>query len=207
MNILAKQPERSNITCIFKDAPLSLPEPGAFFAAYDAVKTKGSMFTDDSAMSVRVFELPALKLQWVFERGRVRLEDRGFRQPKESVLAAELSRVLPRLYPDRHPTAYGYNYDIIYRMDNVIPLRDIMSSFMKPESLEGVRDFGWQYSIAKEKGRRSETYFFKAVSPIEIAVHSNFHFENPIPVTADDFETEFERFYANTDKALTHMSF
>lgn len=207
MEIIAKQIQRSNIVLAFAEGSLALPEPSAVFAAYPGDAAKGSLFSDNAPGGVRVFEFPSQGLMWVFEPSRIRLEDKKFRTPDASKLAHEIVRVVRLLYPKASPIARGSNYDIIYRMASVIPTGLIMANFLRPEAVEEVRDFGWQYTLAKEKGKRLETYFFKAVSPIEWSIHANFHWNEPGLPTEESLQKEFESSYAASDKALRHMSF
>ncbi|HEY1733578.1 MAG TPA: hypothetical protein VGG23_03945, partial [Acidimicrobiales bacterium] len=193
MNIIAKQIERSNVAFVFRDGALVAPEPAKLFPLYPSKDAAGSMFSDSPSTATRVYEFPAVGLQWVFEPGRVLLEDKRHRTPDESKLAVEAVRVLRALDPGAAPAGYGFNYDMICRMDSVIPAGDIMESFLKPELVESVRHFGWQYTLEREKGRRLETYFLKAVSPIEFSVHANFHFNDPDAPKAERLEELFER--------------
>lgn len=205
MNVTAKHIKLSNIVCMFKDGDIRLPEPVDFFACYTSDENKGAMFSDNVSASARIFELPTRGVQWVFEPSRIRLEDKKFRTPAESKLAHEFLRVQSRLYPSALSISYGFNYDILYQMDGVIPVGDIMRRFLKPETVEKVRDFGWQYSLSHDKGRRIETYFFKVVSPIEYAVHANHHFNQPV-IKETGLQSAFERSYVGMDGALLHIA-
>ncbi len=208
MNIIAKQINFSNIVCMFREGSVRLPEPGVLYSGYSADEAKGSLFSDNVSMASRVFELPARGIQWVFEPSKVRLEERKHQTPDESNLAHELSRMMGKLYPDAVPTAYGFNYDVIYRLDSVVPADDIMKRFLKPETVENVRHFGWQYSVSKEKGKRFETYFFKVVSPIEIALHANIHLGREWPKREEALvQKQFEKGYAEIDEAVKQISF
>ncbi|MEK7641692.1 MAG: hypothetical protein AAB365_01735 [Patescibacteria group bacterium] len=207
MTITAKHIQRSNIIVTFPDGTLRLPEAAQIFALYTGEAAKGSVFSDTPSMATRVFEFPVPGLQWVFEPNRIRIEDKSARQPSESRLAYELHRVLAVLYPDRKPAAYGFNYDSIYRVDTVIPTGEIMKSFLKPSAVEDVADFGWQYTLSKDKGKRTETYFFKVVSPIEYSVHANFHYNETVLPKSGDLQSGFERSYADVDESLAHMKF
>lgn len=207
MNITAKQPERSNIICVFPKGSLVLPEPAKLFSVYTQGDIAGSQYSDNGVMGVRVFEFPALGLQWVFEPDRIRIEDRRHRSADESKLGQEIVRVIAALYPNAAPTAYGFNYDILYRMDNVIPLRDVMAHFVKTSTLENVQDFGWQYSLSFDKGARTEMYFFKVVTPIEFSIHANFHFNRQGLPTGEFMQTAFAKGYADADQSLKHMVF
>ncbi len=206
MNITAKHIQRSNIVVTFAPGSITLPEASQIFSLYNAEQTKGATFSDTPSMMTRVFEFPVVGLQWVFEPTKIRLEDKMNRPPRDSRLAYELRRLLATLYPDRTPQAYGFNYDMIYRIDAAIPIKEIMGAFVKSSTLEDVKEFGWQYTVVKEKGKRAETYFFKMVSPIEYGVHANFHYNESILPKADDLQAAFERKYADADESVASIS-
>jgi hypothetical protein len=207
MNIIAKQIRSSNMILAFADNSLVLPEPSLVFSAYHGDASKGSMFSDNTATGTRIFEFPTQGIMWIFEPSRIRLEDKKSRTPDVSKLGHEMARVVQILYPKAAPTARGVNYDIIYRMDSVIPTGLIMANFLKPEAIEEVKDFGWQYTLAKEKGKKTETYFFKAASPIEWAIHANFHQNEPGLPKGEVMQKEFETSYVSADRSLNHMNF
>lgn len=206
MSIIAKQIQRSNIITVYADGSIRLPEPSAVFAAYPGESGKGAVFSDNAAMATRIFEFPAVGFMWIFEPNRIRLEDKKFRTPDESKLASEFHRVFNALSFNTQPIAHGFNYDIIYRTDSVIPTGEIMQNFIRTDAIEDVRDFGWQYSLAKEKGKRLETYFFKAISPIEYSVHANFQANEPGLPKEKELQEHFKRGYSDVDNGLKHMA-
>lgn len=206
MNITAKHIQRSNIIVTFPQGAISLPEASQIFGLYSADQVKGSTFNDTPSMATRIFDFPVIGLQWIFEPMKIRLEDKLSRSPKDAKLAHEMKRLLAALYPNSSPNAYGFNYDMIYRIDTVIPIKEIMGSFLKPSSLEKVKEFGWQYTLVKDKGKRAETYFFKMVSPIEYGVHANFHFNESVLPKNDDLQALFERKYADVDESLAYIT-
>jgi hypothetical protein len=207
MNITAKHIERSNIVSVFKEGVLTLPDPSQLFAAYTTETTKGALYSDNPAMLTKIFEFPVLGLMWIFEPTKIRLEDKHHRYPEDSKLPQEFRRVLGELYKGIQPVAYGFNFDVMYRFDTVIPVQEIMKSFVKPETLEEVIDFGWQYTLTKEKGKRAETYFLKAVSPLELNVHANFQINEANLPKDNEFQKQFERSYQNIDNGVKHIAF
>jgi len=192
---------------MWKEGVRQLPEPAELFSCYTTEEGSGSMFSDNAAMATRIFELPSRGLQWVLEPVRTRLEDRRSLPPAESKLALEFTRIAEKLYPGANAVAYGFNYDIIYRMDSVVPAAEVMKSFVAPADIEDIKDFGWQYSLSKQKGKRIETYFFKAVSPIEYAVHANIHFNKLGLPKKEELQSEFEKEYAKLDEAVNRIAF
>lgn len=205
MTITAKHIQRSNIMLVYPAGTLKLPEPTEVFNLYSGKDASGSVFSDTPSLGTRIFEFPVPGFQIVFEPDRLRLEDKSSRQPKDSRLASELQRIITALYSAMRPTAFGFNYDIIYRLDAVVPVREIMSGFLKPSLLEDIKDFGWQYTLNKNKGKQSETYFFKVVSPIEYGVHANFHFNESELPKSNDLQTMFERCYTEVDESINHI--
>jgi hypothetical protein len=174
--LLSKQIQKSNIVFAFA-APIAAPDPSSVFSLFTEAERAGAGFSEDQMFRMSIFDLPALKIRIVFERQKLRIEEGGYRAPGDSRIAKEIERIIKTLLPDAPLLAYGLNYEAIYKLDSVIPTQDIMASFMDTADTEDVRDFGWHYTVALDKGKRLETYFFKAVSPMELAEHANFHFD------------------------------
>ena len=206
MNITAKQIERSNIVYLFPTGTFSPPDAVDFFRLHTESQRKGANFVDDPALRLRLFDLAALKYKWTFEPDKIRLDDQGFRQPVDSKMATEFVRVVSAV-SKRKPSAVGFNYDIIFKTDTVIPMKDIAATFIGDEEAERVRDFGWQYSVTRHKGAKAETYFFKAVSPLELAVHVNVHFQGTDIPEEKNLERLFEECYTAIDTAIERLSF
>ncbi len=206
MNIISKQIERSNIVFLFAQNTFPLPEAADFLRAHTSEQLKGSNFIDDSVMRLRLFDLPALKFKYAFEPDKVRLDEVGFRRPSESKMAREFVRVLSS-FGKRKPAAVGFNYDVIFKTDVVIPMKEIMANFLGDEEAERVHDFGWQYSVSRHKGAKTELYFFKAVSPLELAVHMNVHFQGSDVPEEKNLERLFEECYTDMDKTIERLSF
>lgn len=205
MKRVSKNIELANCIAVFGDGFI-LPEAQAFISLFTEDQLRGANFADDPVMRLKVFDLPMKKFKYIFEVNRIRLEDYGFREPADSKLAEELVRVVKSIYGNLKPVAYGFNYDAIYRFNSIVPQREITKNFIQENLQEEVRGFGWQYTLAKDKGRKLETHFFKAVSPLEIRLHSNFHFNY------DDFlnsgrQTQFEKCYTLMDQAIENLAF
>lgn len=206
MNVISKNIEMSNAVAVFGEK-FFLPEPSIFISLFSPEELKGTNFADDPVMRIKVFDLPARKFKYIFENNRFRIEEYGFRDPDESKCAEEMRRIILGIYGTMEPVAFGFNFDTIYKFDSVLPQREIMNSFIKEERQEDIKDFGWQYTVTKENGKKLETYFFKAVSPIELRVHANFHF-NALPFgTKENLQQQFEKCYTNIDLALKDLSF
>lgn len=207
MKTTAKNIERSNIIFAFAEGSLGLPDPANVFALYPGTQSRGALFSDNTALASRIFEFPEMGYQLVFEPTRIRIEDRKRRTPDESKLGQEMVRILGVLYPNAVPVAHGFNYDILYRTSTVIPVQEIMGAFLNQTTIENVKDFGWQYTVALEKGKRTQMYFFKAVSPIELSIHANFHFNQTFVPRPAVLQESFERAYGEADDSLDHMKY
>ena len=206
MNIISKQIEMSNTVAVFGDK-FFLPSPAHFMSLFDHNGLKGSNFVDDTAMRLIVFEMPALKFRYVFENKRFRIEETGFRYPEESRCVVEMHRIIESLYKNVPTLAFGFNYDVIYKFDHIIPQREIMGNFIKGDKHDYIKDFGWQFTLEKEKGKKLETYFFKAVSPIELRVHTNFHFNDKADFRSEEFQNKFEHYYKKIDEVFKDFAF
>jgi hypothetical protein len=206
MEILSKNIEMSNVITIFKDS-FFFPEAPLFMSLFNKNDLSGSHFADDPVMRVRMFEFPQTKFKYIFERNRFRIEDYGFRDPKDSQGAAEMHRIISALYPGIKPVAYGFNYDAILKLSSVIPQQEIMGHFLREESLSFLKDFGWQYTLEKEKGKKLETYFLKAVSPIELRIHANHHFNEQILPSSRKLQEDFEKCYSTIHATFKQFLF
>ena len=206
MKIIAKQIERSNIIYLFPQNTFPLPEAAEFFRLYTESELKGVNFIDDPVMRLRIFDITALKFKWMFEPDKIRFDELGFRRPADSKMAKEFVRVVKAI-TKKKPVAVGFNYDVIFKTDTVIPMKEIMENFIGGEESERVKDFGWQYSVSKHKGAKTELYFFKAVSPLELAVHVNVHFQGTDIPEEKNLERLFEECYTEIDKAIERLSF
>lgn len=207
MNITAKQIEKSNAVIVFPKGISAVPETGAFYGLQNEQAIKGSGFSDDQTLGFRLFDLPALKYKYVFEAGRMMVEDTGFRKPEEAGCAKEIYRIWSGLSSHVKPAAYGFNFDLVYRTDAVIPQREILKPFLKERLQDNVRDFGWQFSLTKDKGRITELYFFKVVSPLEISVHANFHFVGGDIPDAKAFQALMDKCYTDMDEIMSELVF
>jgi len=207
MIITSKSIQRSNIIFAFPAEAILKPEPQDVFSLYSPEIAKGSNYIDDPAMEIKIFNFPVLRQKIVFERGRLRVEDETQEEPDISKRAAEAHRIKTVLFKELKPAAFGFNYDIIYRFNDVIPQREIIKNFVSNAEVENVKDFGWQFTLQKEGNKKLETYFFKVVSPLEIALHINHHFDKTEMPPPEKFQELFEKCYNSTDEILKSLNF
>ncbi len=206
MAIVARTLEGSTLVAVTPAPPLGTPDPSRLFALYTGQESAGARFLDDTALGIRVFSFPALDLRIIFEPTRIRIEATSAKKPNESKLATHMTRIIKEFYPKMPFTRYGFNYDITYQYDVVIPQRHIIGAFFDDETVDRTTHFGWQATLAKDKGRRRETYFCKVVSPLELRVLSNIEFEQSFPLTAAS-QDAFERCYSEAGDIVEHMRF
>lgn len=204
MQITARQPVETTIVAVAAGRTLSLPEPAAVFNLFPE-GTPGATYFDDAALGVRAFTVPHQKLRLTFERMRVRVEDTGSRQVADMPLAEVMARLIEQLYPPRSFVRYGFNYDVVYRYDQVLPSREVLGAFLKPDMIEDVSHFGWQCTITRDKGKRRETYFFKFISPLELQVLANLEFDRPLP-DAEALAEELRTGYTDSQKILEQLT-
>lgn len=205
MNITARQPLETTIVAVSPEKRLPLPEPADVFALFPGA-TSGATYFDDVALGVRAFTIPDAKLRLTFERIRVRIDDIGSRHVEDLTIAELLTQIAAKLYPPRSFTRYGFNYDVVFRYDQVIPSDRIMGAFFAKDMIESITHFGWQATINREKGKRRDTYFFKAVSPLELQVLANVEFDRHLPEAAE-LQKQFQRLAIETQDVLNHLSF
>jgi len=207
MKIIARSLQHSNIVLVAKDGGLNSVDPQQVIGLFKPQDLKGSTFVDDPAMKVKVFGFPEKKLKIIMEEKRLRLEDSSGESPDSSKFGFEAYRLIAELVKGLPLDSWGFNYDVFYRGDQVIPQGEIMKSFVNDVQQEQIRDFGWQFTLAKPAEKMQESYFFKVISPLEIAVHANYHFTLPVPKSAEELQAQYEKYYSSTEKILQQLSF
>lgn len=204
MMITARQPVETTVVAVATGGNLRAPEPSAVFALFPDA-TAGATFFDDPALGVRVFTLPQQKIRLTFERMRMRIEDTAARRVEDLSLGELAHDLSHKLYSPGVFDRYGFNYDIVYRYDQMLPSHEIIGIFLKKEILEDVSHFGWQCTITKNKGKRRETYFFKVLSPLELQVLANMEFDGQIPDRAT-LQKELLRFHSESQDILNNLT-
>lgn len=205
MKITARQPHEITAVAVSTKTRLPLPEPQALFALFPNLG-EGAQYFDDPALGVRSFILPRAQIRITFERIRMRVEDTASRRVEDLALGETLGMLAESLYPKGTFDRFGFNYDVVYRYDDVIPSRDVMGAFIRAENLEEVSHFGWQFTLTKEKGKRRETYFCKVVSPLEIQILANVELDRAFPVRAE-LQKLFVSSYEEAQRVLETISF
>ncbi len=208
MNIIGKSPQHSNVVFVSsKQDSMPALDVGTMYSLFPGDAARNSSLIDDAAMGFKIFSFPNHRVRIIQEQNRVRIEDISAKNPEESKIGEEAHRIIRALFPPRSFQSYGFNFDVYFRFDNVIPQREILSNFLSAEKLEDVRNFGWQFTIHPQKDDRKSTYFFKVISPIEIALHANVHHENGIPNSAEELQKACEKNYQDIDAIFDDLNF
>lgn len=185
---------------------LPLPEASAVFALYPGPLSKGARMLDDTALSLRSFLLPALDMRIIFEPTRIRFEGTAAKKPADMKLGERMAQAITALYPGRPFPRFGFNYDIAYQYDGVIQQGEIIGSFLDKEVADMVTHFGWQFSVFKDKGKRRETYFCKAVSPLEVRIMANIEIDRMLPESPEETQALYERCYTESQEIVDHLT-
>lgn len=205
MQITARQPVELTAVAVSTKNKLQLPDPAGVFGFFSS-GSEGAQYFDDPALGVRAFTFPALKLRITFERIRVRVEDTGSRRAEDLDIGSTLSKLSAALYPEKTFDRFGFNYDVVYRFDQMIPTESIIAGFIGSDMREEVSHFGWQFTLSKEKGKRRESYFCKVISPLEIDILANVEFDRMLP-SPEETQAQFVSNFGDVQAVLKNIAF
>lgn len=206
MAIIARTLEGITCAAVTAAPPLGMPDPTKVLPMFPKEAQAGARYLDDVALGIRVFTFPAIDVRLIFEPSRIRVEAMKPHKPEELPLAEFLSMLVTELYPKMPFPRYGYNYDIAYQYDAVIPQGHVIGAFLDKETADKTTHFGWQFTLSKEKGKRRETYLMKVVSPLELRVMANIEFEMPVP-KGKESQAAFVRCYTEAQGIAEHVNF
>jgi hypothetical protein len=204
MAIVARNLESVSLVVVAGET-LPLPDPAEVFAHFTGAEAKAARMLDDAALHLRSFLLPGVDMRIIFEPTRVRFEALNPKKPSEEKFAERAAQSLHALYPKRPFPRIGFNYDIAYQYDAVIQQRVILGAFLDKDTLEDTTHFGWQFSLAKEKGTRRETYFCKVVSPLELRIMANIEHDRPLSPAPAETQALYERCYTECQEIVEHL--
>ncbi len=204
MAIVARNLESVSFVVVAGET-LPLPDPAAIFTHFQGEDSKGARMLDDTALHLRSFLFPALGLRIIFEPTRIRFELLTPQKPADFPLAKRACAALAALYPGRPFPRTGFNYDIAYQYDAVIQQRAILGAFLDKDTIEDATHFGWQFSLAKEKNTRRETYFCKVVSPLELRIMANIELDTRVAHSPDDAQALYERCYTECQEIVARL--
>lgn len=212
--ITSKSISHSNVVFLFKEENFVISENAELAGLYQGPSSTGAGFLDDPALKTKILTLPALKIKIILEKARLRVEDDSQEEPKNSCLINEAHKVQQKLFSGHSIIGFGFNFDIYYRYSDVIRINALFGSFVDRKILENVelRDIGAQFTLEREGGKRIEQYFFKVVSPLEIVLHVNYHFNafllpaSPMGQAPEcGMQGLFEECYAKTDDIMKNL--
>ena len=207
--ITSKSIYHANAAILFKGEGFHTPDNSEFAALYKGTQATGARFLDDPFLNAKILILPELKTRIVLERSRLRVEDESQDDPKKSNAIANLFHVYEQLFKNEKIEAYGFNFDIFYRFNTLIPIKEIYNSMFKGQPGEGrdLLDVGIQYTFDNQKEKYKEVWFTKVVSPLELAVHINRHFDRRKLPIHTDMKDQFVETYEEADKVVKSFKF
>lgn len=188
-----------------------VPENGEFTILYIGEQAKGANFIDDPVMRFKVYHLPKLKMTFTLEGTRFRVDQDPEDGNLNSAIMSEGLNAYRNLFSKCTLESYGFNFDIIYRFDNTLQLNYLFGLFADSDKILDKQDLtalGVQFTL--QRPNRSETYFLKIVSPLELVVHVNYHFNlgksDKLP---DEHKMKelFQKSYEETDKVIKNLKF
>lgn len=206
MAIVSKSLHHSNIAFLLDAQKFIEPEPVMFAGLFTGAMGKGARFTDDPVLKAKVLTLPAIGLRITLESNgqhpRLRIDDETQAEPDKSPLTGYAIHTLRNLFPQTPFVAYGFNYDIFFKTRDVVPIKDIFEEYFDEEAATGadLRDVGIQFSL--DRGKSSEVWFIKVVSPMEVAVHLNNHFPTSHLPTATELQAAFIKCYNESSAVM-----
>lgn len=151
--ITSKSLFNSNIAFIFNEKNFSQPENEQFASIFGGEKARGAKFIDDPVIKAKVLILPNASLKLTLENRRLLIDDQAAKEPKESFLIEEASGIIDKLFKNQTLDSFGFNFDVYYRFNNVIPIKNIFEYFFGEKLLKknDLRDFGFQFTSVDNK--------------------------------------------------------
>lgn len=197
--ITSKSLHHSNVVLAFDERTFPSPENAVITSAYTGEEGRGARFLDDPLIHAKVLTLPNIGIKLTLEGIRARIDDESKAEPNVSRLAQETARIYQSIFNKGKLTAYGFNYEMYYRFNNLIPLEYIFSGYFSKDALSGatLKDVGIQFTLNRK--HVDEIWYIKVTAPLEVAAHINVH----IPASELPGESElkrmFEKQYADFD--------
>lgn len=215
MAITSKSLHHSNIVFVFDERGFYMPDNATFASLFAGRDAKGARFIEDPVLQTKMLVLPEAKTKITLEGRRLRVDDDSDSEPKSSRVVKDILAVRDRLFGTTATlVGFGFNYDIMYRFNTVVPIQSIFKRFFGDKALERqqLRDLGIQFSVEDKKRNIVDTWFIKAVSPLEVAIHLNRHFnQKSLPKEADLVTLFSDCYTKDTDSLIAafeeNMSF
>lgn len=224
MLIAAKSLHHANFVIVFAENKFLTPDNTQLNSLYSGQSAAGARFIDDPIVQTKILTLPAVKIRIILERNRLRIEDESQKEPQDSQLIDEAVYIYQSLFSQFPLTGFGFNFDIYYRFNEMMRMKDLFTNFAEEKILEknDLQDLGLQFTLDRGSKKQIQ-YFIKIVSPLEIAVHVNHHFpakELPflppeIGKSSEKFDKSksfplhqlFEKCYNETDEVIEKLKF
>jgi hypothetical protein len=209
MVITSKSLLQANLVFALEQTDFSSPSNEDFNSIFHGKDASGSRFIDDPVMQVKILNLPNLKTKIILEQGNLRTDDDSGVEPKESLLIGQALKAFRHLFPKGKIDGFGFNFDLVFRFNNVIAMKEIFKNIVNEETLaaQELINLGVQFTTSEAGGKIINTYFLKIVSPLELAVHYNRHFfKKDIPGEAE-LQSLFEKKYNDLDKIIESLKF
>ncbi len=211
MRYLNHSLHKVNLITVFLGKDAIPPENPIFASAVTGPESAGISLIDDPVMRIKHLSVPKLNMQIVWEGERLRIEDEQGLEPKESLLAKKMSQTVKNLFPSHNPkiAGFGFNFELYYQFSDVIRMNEAFQA-VSSRSLDmgdGLKDFGWQWTMVSKDSKRLDGYFLKITSPLELAVHHNAHFVASELPGEKELQKIFESAYLSTHKVVESLKF
>lgn len=210
MVITSKSLNRSNISFVFKQEGFVAPENADFAMLYTGEPAKGANFIDDPVMRLKIFHLPKLKMTFTLEGTRFRIDYDAEDGNLNHAVIMEGLNVHKNLFPKCALESYGFNFDIIYRFENSLQMNHLFGLLSDSDKILTKKDLvnlGVQFTLQNPVSGGSETYFLKIVSPLELTVHVNYHFNSGKLPDEPQMKVLFQKSYEEIDQVIQHLKF
>ncbi len=196
---------KSNIVFIFRQDKFFPPENEVFSTIYSGDSSKGARFIDDPILQTKVYFAPEKQLSFALEGTRLRVDDDSGLEPEKSILIGEALAVYSGIFKKMPVSAYGFNFDINYKFGNVLPADLIFRSYFddKVRAYGDLRELGIQFTLEKKEDLR--VYFLKYTSPLEIAVHANYHYRAEAVLSDKNMKDLYAKCFREADDIINSL--
>lgn len=207
--ITSKSLYHTNIAILFDESKFKAPDNSQFASVFSGIEATGIRFIDNPVMKSKVLVVPYFESRIILEGHRVRIEDESKRELQASMLPYQLHKTKEAIFNDIPIVAYGFNFDIYYRFNTFVPIKEIYASMFKMEKSEtrDVLDVGIQFTLDNQKEHYKEVWFTKVVSPLELGVHINRHFDSNKFPNVDELKDQLVKTYEEADSIIKSFKF
>lgn len=206
MVINSKSLYHSNIVFAFSQDNFLVPDNAELFSFFSSDQTKGANFIEDPILKAKVLSLPQLKVQIIWEKNRLVVEDLSQEENNGGNISVLAFSLLKKFLDKNKILGFGFNFDINYRFRDVIGIKEAFLNIADEKVLEksDLRDWGCQFTLEKEGGKRQERYFLKITSPLEVMAHVNCHFDNK-EINEESLSILFNKCYNEIDEVIKNL--